>query len=257
VPASGFTPRNSSTSARIFSLSSCSSWAASGYRDKETLNPARWKGHLDKLLAKRSKARKAKNHAALHFDEVPDFMRKLRERDGVAALALEFAILTATRTSETLNATYDEIDLAGRTWTIPPERMKGGLLHRVPLSDRTVAIIEDMKSDKRGDYIFPGAKRGKPLSNMAMLLTLRRMGRGDLTTHGFRSSFRTWAAERGNFKREIAEKALAHLVGDETERAYDRGDLFEKRRRLMNVWATFCSTRGTAKMTGNVVGLRP
>jgi integrase len=236
-------------------IESVLSWAkVHGYRRGG--NPARWRGHIDQLLPKRSKVHKVEHHAALPYDEMPAFMRDLRKRDGVAALALEFAILTATRTSETLNAVYSEIDLKNKLWTIPAERMKGDREHRVPLSDRAVAIIEDMKTDKRGDFIFPGAKRGKPLSNMSMLTVLRRMKRGDLTSHGFRSSFRTWASERTNFQREIAEKALAHLVGDETERAYDRGDLFDKRRRLMNAWAAYCETKPHAKTGDNVTALR-
>jgi integrase len=229
-------------------------WAkVRGYRSGE--NPARWKGHLDHLLPARGKVHKVEHHAALPYDQMPAFMRDLRERYGVAALALEFAILTAARTSETLNAAWDEVDLAKRTWTIPAERMKGDREHRIPLSDRAIAIIEDMKAVKHGAFIFPGAKRGKPMSNMAMLLLLRRMGRDDLTTHGFRSSFRTWTAERTNFQREIAEAALAHVIGDRTEEAYQRGDLFEKRRRLMTAWAAFAETK-PAKAS-NVTALRP
>ena len=131
--------------------------------------------------------------------------------------------------------------------------MKGGREHRVPLCDRAVAIVEEMQTVRRSDYVFPGAKRGKPLSNMAMLIMLRRMGRGDLTTHGFRSTFRTWAAERTNHQREVIEAALAHAIGDKTEAAYQRGDLLDKRRRLMDAWAAYCDSRAT---TGNVVALR-
>ncbi len=230
-------------------------WAkAREYRTGE--NPARWKGHLDKLLPARGKVRKVKHHAALPYDQLPAFMRDLRSRYGVAALALEFAILTASRTSEVLGAQWQEVDIDSLTWTVPADRMKGGKLHRVPLPDRAVAIIEDMATDKRGKFIFPGMKRDKPLSNMALLLLLRRMERGDLTAHGFRSTFRTWAAERTNFAREIAEVALAHDVGDETERAYQRGDLLDKRRRMMTAWAAFCATKPAAK-TGDVVTLRP
>jgi integrase len=219
-------------------------------------NPARWKGHLDYLLPARGKVSKVKHHAALPYAELPAFMRELRERYGVAALALEFCILTATRTSETLNATWDEVDLAKRIWSIPAGRMKGEREHRVPLCDRAVAILEDMKAAKHGAFIFPGAKRGRPLSNMAMLMTLERMERGDLTTHGFRSTFRTWAAERTDFQREVIEAALAHVVGDDTEQAYQRGDLLDKRRRLMIAWGAYCESRPAAKVS-NVTALRP
>ena len=236
-------------------IESILSWAkVHGYRSGE--NPALWKGHLDQLLPARKKVHKVEHHAALPYDEIPAFMSELRGRDGVAALALEFAILTATRTSETLNAIYSEIDLKTKIWSIPAPRMKGDREHRIPLSDRAIAILEDMKVDKKSDYIFPGARRGRPLSNMSMLTVLRRMKRGDLTSHGFRSTFRTWTAERTNFQREICEAALAHVIGDKTEEAYQRGDLLDKRRRLMTAWATFCDT--TAKATGdNVIGLRP
>ena len=195
------------------------------------------------------------HHPALPYDELPEFMRELRQRYGVAALALEFAILTATRTSETLNAEYSEF--SGNVWTIPASRMKGDREHRVPLCDRARAILDEMKSVKHGAFVFPGAKRGKPLSNMSMLTVLRRMERGDLTTHGFRATFKTWTTERTSFQREVIEVALAHAVGDATEAAYQRGDLFEKRRRLMLAWAAYCESKPTAKATGNVTALRP
>lgn len=230
-------------------------WArVRGYRNGE--NPARWKGNLDHLLPKRSKVRKVQHHSSLPYPEIPAFMRDLRGMYGVAALALELAILTATRTSEVLGAQWPEFDLDDRIWTIPAERMKGGKLHRVPLSERAIAIVEDMATDKRGEFVFPGAKRGKPLSDMALLSVLGRMGRDDLTTHGFRSTFRTWTAERTNFQREIAEVALAHDVGDETEQAYQRGDLLDKRRRLMVAWAKYCEARPVAK-AADVIALRP
>ena len=232
-------------------------WAkVRGYRSGD--NPARWKGHLDHLLPARGKVHTVEHHAALPYAELPSFMRDLRGRYGVAALALEFAILTACRTSEVLNATWDEIDLAKRIWTIAAERMKGGRKHRVPLCDRAIAIIEDVRTVKHGAFIFPGAKRGKPLSNMAMLTALERMGRDDLTTHGFRSTFRTWGAERTNFPREVIEAALAHVIGDKTEEAYQRGDLFDKRRRLMTAWAAFAESKPTAKASrDNVTAIRP
>ena len=227
------------------------SWAkVYGYREGE--NPAQWRGHLDHLLPKRSKVAAVEHHAALPYASLPDFVRDLRERDGVAALALEFTILTASRTSETLNAAWSEFDTGNALWVIAAERMKGGREHRVPLCARAVAIIEEMRTVKRGDFVFPGAKRGKPLSNMAMTLALRRMERGDLTVHGFRSTFRTWAAEQTAYQREVVEAALAHVIGDKTEAAYQRGDLLEKRRRLMAAWAAFCD-RATVS---NVVALR-
>ena len=228
------------------------SWAkAHGYRHGE--NPATWRGHLDHLLPARKKVHKVEHHAALPYAKQPAFMRALRKRFGVAALALEFAILTATRTSETLGAAWSEFELAEKLWSIRGERMKGGREHRVPLSDRAVAIVQEMQTVRHGDFVFPGAKRGKPLSNMAMLNTLKRIGRDDLTAHGFRSTFRTWAAERTNYQREVIEAALAHVVGDKTEAAYQRGDLLDKRRRLMDAWAAYCDSRAT---TGKVVAYR-
>jgi integrase len=215
------------------------SWArVHGFRSGE--NPALWRGHLDHLLPRRGLVHRVAHHAALPYEQLPVFMRQLRQRFGVAALALEFAILTATRTSETLNATWSELDFDNRLWSIPPARMKGGRLHRVPLCTRALAIVAEMRTIRNGDYIFPGAQRGRPLSNMALLLALRRMGRGDLTTHGFRSTFRTWAAEQTIHQREVIEAALAHVVGDKTEAAYQRGDLLEKRRALMIAWAEYC-----------------
>jgi integrase len=214
-----------------------------GYRDGE--NPARWRGHLAKLLPARSKVREVEHHAALPYAELPAFLVSLREQEGIAARALEFLILTATRTGEVIGARWNEIDLLGKTWTVPAERMKAHREQRVPLSTRTLAILQDMHGLRSGDdpkaFVFPGAKSGKPLSNMAFLMLLRRMGRGDLTAHGFRSTFRDWAAERTNFPSEVAEMALAHVVGNKVEAAYRRGDLFEKRRRLMGAWADFLS----------------
>jgi integrase len=167
-------------------------------------------------------------------------MAELREREGVAARALEFTIITAARTSEVLGAPWEEMDLEGKVWVVPPSRMKAGREHRVPLSRRAVAVLKTMHSLRQSDFVFPGERRDKPLSNMSMLMMLRRMDRADLTAHGFRSTFRDWAAERTNFPREVAEAALAHVVGDKVEAAYRRGDLFEKRRRLMEMWAAHC-----------------
>jgi len=226
-------------------------WAkVRGYRDGE--NPARWRGHLDKLLPARAKVRKVEHHPALPYAEMGDFLKSLREQEGVAARALKFLILTAGRTGEVISARWGEFDLGSKVWTVPADRMKSGKEHRVPLSAAAVAIIEQMQAIRVGDFIFPGGKLGKPLSNMAIFKLLRRMGRGELTAHGFRSSFRDWAAERTSYPREVAEMALAHTVGDKVEAAYRRGDLFTKRRRLMEEWAKHCGfTRGA----GNVVAL--
>ena len=228
-------------------------WAkARDFRGGE--NPARWRGHLDHLLPARAKIRKVKHHAALSFGEIAQFMAALREREGVAARALEFAILTASRTGEVLGATWDEIDLRTRTWTIPAHRMKGEREHRVPLSDDAIGVLERLQTARSNAFVFPGHRNGKPLSNMSLLMMLRRLGRSDLTTHGFRSSFRTWAAERTGFPREVVEMVLAHVIGNKTEAAYQRGDLFEKRRRLMVEWAKHCASPANA--AGTVMSLK-
>ena len=233
-------------------------WAkVRGYRGGE--NPARWRGHIDKLLPARSKVRRVAHHAALLYAELQGFLVNLREQDSVAARALEFTILTAARTGETIGVRWSEFNIAGKVWTIPAARMKAGKEHRVPLSERVLAILSEMKppgdAEKIGEkFVFPGGKAGKPLSNMAFLMLLRRMKRGDLTTHGFRSSFRDWAAERTNFASEVVEMALAHAVGDKVEAAYRRSDLFEKRRRLMDAWAEFCAKPKAEE--ANVVSLR-
>jgi integrase len=216
-------------------------WATvRGYRQGE--NPARWRSHLDKLLPARSKVRKTRHHSALPYTQLPDFMIKLRAQDGVAARALEFAILTAARTSETIGARRNEIDTKNKLWIVPAERMKAGKEHRVPLSNRALEILDsnDLEGDDKDGFIFPGRSPGEPLSNMAMLKLLQRMGRADLTVHGFRSTFRDWAAEKTSFANEVIEMALAHAIDDKTEAAYRRGDLFEKRRRLLNAWNDYC-----------------
>lgn len=206
-------------------------------------NPARWRGHLDKLLPKLKKKNRVRHHPALPFDDIGEFVAALRALDGVAPRALEFLILTAGRTGEVLGAQRDEFDLAKGVWTVPAGRMKGEREHRVLLSARAVAIVRDLLKNHDGEYVFTGQRKGKPLSNMALLQVLQeRMGREDLTVHGFRSTFRDWAAERTNFAREVCEMALAHIVSDETEAAYRRGDLLEKRRALMDEWAKFCDT---------------
>ncbi len=216
-------------------------WAtASEYRKGE--NPARWRGHLENLLPRPSKVRKVVHHAALPYAEIGDFIATLRKQEGIAALALEFLILTAGRTSEVIGATWKEINLKEEIWTIPADRIKAGRQHRVPLSSRALAILKTMQSMKaeNTDYIFPGLKQSRPLSNTAMLMLLRRMNRDDLTSHGFRSSFRDWCAEQSHYPREVAEAALAHVIGDKTEAAYRRGDLFDKRRQMMDAWARYC-----------------
>jgi integrase len=215
-------------------------WATvRGYRYGE--NPARWKGHLASLLAVPGKIAKVEHHAALPYSEIGDFIGELRKQEGNASLALEYCILTATRTSETLDATWGEIDFLTNTWTIPGDRMKAKREHRVPLADRAIQILQEMQTRQLGDYIFPGQRERRPLSNMSMLMALRRMGRVDLTTHGFRSTFRDWAAETTGHPPEVVEMALAHAVGNKVEAAYRRGDLFEKRVRLMLDWAKQCT----------------
>ena len=233
-------------------------WAkVRGYRTGE--NPARWRGHLDKLLPARGKVRRVEHHAALPYAELPGFLIALREQQGIAARALEFTILTAARTGEVIGARWNEIDLLDKTWTLPAGRMKAGKEHRVPLSARTLTILEEMQAHRHAEdgFVFPGGKHGKPLSNMAFLMLLRRMGRDDLTAHGFRSSFRDWVAERTNFPAEVAEMALAHTVSDKTVAAYNRSDLFERRRRLMQQWATFCTTSPVQERQSNVAPIRP
>jgi integrase len=221
---------------------------ARGMRSGE--NPARWRGHLDALLPKRQKLTRG-HHKALPFAAVPDFMGKLRARQGAAPAALEFAILTAARSGEVLGATWSEIDLDARVWTVPAERMKAGREHRVPLSARAVEILNSMSAVRASDFVFPGMRTNRPLSVMALEMVLRRM-KVDTTVHGFRSTFRDWTGERTAFPREIAEAALAHLVGDEVERAYRRGDALEKRRSLMDAWASFCMS----EVSDKVVALR-
>jgi integrase len=167
-------------------------------------------------------------------------MAALRAEKGLAASALEFLILTGTRTGEVLNATWDEVDFSEAVWTIPGDRMKAGKEHRVPLSPSALVVLKRFDTGETGEFVFPGTKPGKPLSGMSMLPLLKRMGHPDLTVHGFRSTFRDWAAEGTNFAREVVEQALAHSIRDKVEAAYRRGDLFDKRRQLMNAWAAFC-----------------
>lgn len=210
-----------------------------GYRDGE--NPARWKGHLDHLLPARGKFAKPKHHAALPWKGVGAFMVELRKQNGTAARALEFTILTAARTNETIGATWSEIDLMSKTWTIPGARMKAGGEHRVPLSNDAIAVLKEMVKQGREGFVFKSGKAG--LSNMAMLKLVQdadRMNRPGVTVHGMRSAFRDWCAETGK-PSDIAEAALAHTPGGKVIQAYQRGDLLDRRRALMTQWATFCA----------------
>lgn len=207
-----------------------------GHRTGE--NPAVWRGNLSVLLSKPSKLKNVKHHTALPYTDIAALMVELQAAKGTGALALQFTILCATRTSETLNATWAEINLADRLWTIPGERMKAGVEHRIPLCDAAVTLLTGLP--RVGSYVFPGQKRGRPLSNMSMTTVLRRMDRGHLTVHGFRSTFRDWVAEATDFSRRAAETSLAHGLKDKTEAAYQRGDLMEKRRELMHAWSVYC-----------------
>ncbi len=213
------------------------SWAiVQGYR--EGPNPALWRGHLSMLLPQRSKVQKVIHHAALPYSEISEFLDELRGHKGLSAQALELTILTAVRTSEVLSAKWSEIDLDACIWTIPGNRMKSGREHRVPLSTQAVALLNGLP--KMNGWVFP-SRKDKPLSNMAMLVLLKRdMGYSESTVHGFRSTFRDWVAETTYYPRELAESALAHVLTDKTEAAYQRGDLLEKRRELMQSWADYC-----------------
>jgi integrase len=212
---------------------------ARGYRDGE--NPARWRGHIAQILPARTKLSRG-HHKAMAYAELPAFTGQLHAREAMAAMALEFVILTATRTSEVLGATWGEVDLDKAIWTIPAARMKAAKEHRVPLAPRAVEILEAVKPLGK-DWLFPADKAGK-LSSMAMSMLLRRM-KLDCTVHGFRSAFRDWSAECTGYAHEVCEMALAHSIGNKAEAAYRRGDLFEKRRRLMNDWATFSAAGHT------------
>jgi integrase len=228
-----------------------------GWRTGE--NPARWRGHLAKLLPSRAKVAAVEHHAALPWAEVGAFMAELATLGGAAALALRYAILTAARTGEVIGATWGEVDMRAGVWTIPAVRMKAKRERRVPLSAAAVAILAEAAklrmSDDPAAPLFPGAKGARGLSNMALLMALRRMKRADLTTHGFRSSFRDWVGEHTAFPREVAEAALAHVLKDKTEAAYQRGDMFDKRRAMMAAWASFCAAPYVTPDAGKVVQL--
>jgi integrase len=222
---------------------------ALGYRDGP--NPATWRGHLKTLLPARQKLTRG-HHAALPYDDLPAFMADLRARKSTAALALELCILTASRSSEVLNAEWREFDLDKAVWTIPAVRMKAGHAHRIPLTERALDILRSLPRLEGSPHVFPGNARGKPLSGMAMTMQLRRMKREDITIHGFRSTFRDWASEQTSFPHETCEHALAHRISDKAEAAYRRGDQFEKRRKLMDAWAAFCEPASQ----GNVVAIK-
>jgi integrase len=213
-------------------------WATTcGHRTGE--NPARWKGHLENLLPRRSRVVPVKHFAALPYAEIAGLMAELRQREGFAARALEFAILTAARTGEVIGASWDEISLAERLWIVPATRMKGGKEHRVPLSEAAMAVVETMAEYRQGDHLFPGRRLGKPLNAHALWDLLKAVGHAEESVHGFRSSFRDWAAERTTFPAEIPEMALAHNVGSAVQRAYQRSDMFDKRRQLAQAWARY------------------
>jgi len=225
-------------------------WATvRGYRDGD--NPARWRGHLKQLLPVIKKTHRVKHHAALPYVDLNPFITEVKAQVGIAARALEFTILTAARTNEVIAATSDEFDLNKDLWTIPAQRMKAQRAHRVPLSPRALEIIKEMLKIK-GSYVFQGLNEDSHLSNMAMLSLLKRMEK-TFTVHGFRSTFRDWAAECTSYPREVCEIALAHSVGDKVEAAYRRGDLFEKRRKLMADWAKYCNA---PKSSGNVIAIK-
>jgi integrase len=228
-------------------------WATfSKYRQGE--NPARWKGHLAHSLAKPNKVAKVAHHPALPYQEVGTFMADLRQREGLGAQALEFLILTAARSGEIRGATWDEIDLAAKLWIIPADRMKMEREHRVPLSDTAVELLKALPRLEDTNLIFPSSKVNTPMSDMTLTAVLRRMKRNDITVHGFRSTFRDWAAESTNYPSDMAEMALAHSIGDKVEAAYRRGDMLKKRFRMMNDWAKYCGTVRAAD--GKVIPIR-
>jgi len=222
-------------------------WAAAR-GEREGLNPARWRGHLDKLLPKPSKVATTGHHAALPWREIGPFMARLRAAEGMGARCLEFAILTAARSGEARGAAWGEIDIKARTWTVPAARMKAGREHRVPLSDAALALLAGLPRIVGNDLVFP-APRGGVLSDMTLGAVLKRMGL-DVTAHGFRSTFRDWCAESTSYPQHVAEMALAHTIGDKVEAAYRRGDLFDKRQRLMSEWADWCARTATGEVIG-------
>jgi integrase len=217
-------------------------------------NPFRWRGHLDKLLPKRTPLTRG-HHKAMPFADVPAFMGRLRAMQGVAPRALEFAVLTAARSGEVRGARWKEIDFQTRVWTVPPERMKSGREHRVPLSERAMSISNEMHQARMSEFLFPGVRHGEPLSYTTLARVLRRI-KADVTGHGFRSSFRDWAGDRTPFARDVVEAALAHAIENKTEAAYRRSDALEKRRKLMAAWATYCASAPKGETRTNVTPLR-
>jgi integrase len=212
---------------------------AQGHRTGE--NPAAWRGHLAHLLSKRGKLSRG-HHAAMDYRDVPAFVAKLRECDTIAAMALEFCLLTAARSAEVYGARWSEIDMAAEVWILPAERMKGAREHRVPLCVRAVNLLERLRAARTCDYVFSSPRGLKPLSHVAMAKVMHRLQIAGPTVHGFRSAFRDWAGNETHFAREVAEAALAHVIGDAAERAYRRGDALEKRRALMAAWASYCES---------------
>ncbi len=220
---------------------------ARGYRNGD--NPARWKGGLEALLPKPQK--RVQHLAAMDYRDVPAFLVELRKhQEATIAAALEFHILTATRSGEALNARWSEIDFDNKLWTVPAQRMKAGMEHVVPLSQRVVAILQEMAKRRQSEYVFAGYRAGKPLWGSCLLQVLHRLGH-KVTVHGFRSTFRDWCGDCTHYPREIAEAALAHTVGDQTERAYRRLSALEKRRELMDAWANYCEPKAA-----NVIAMR-
>jgi integrase len=211
---------------------------AQGYRSGE--NPAAWRGHLAHLLPKRGKLSRG-HHAAMDYQHIPVFVAQLRQCDTVAAMALEFCVLTAARSGEVYGARWSEIDMGAKVWILPAARMKSGREHRIPLSERALAILDKLSVVKTCDYVFSSPRAGKPLSHVAMAKVMRRLQFEGPTVHGFRSGFRDWCGEATHFPREVAEAALAHVVGDKAEQAYRRGDALEKRRTMMDAWAHWCA----------------
>jgi integrase len=217
--------------------------AAHKYRDP--INPARWRGHLDKLLPKPSRVKKVTHHPAMPYTELPKFMRELSTTSSISSLALQYLILTATRTSEVLQAQWSEIDMDAAVWIVPANRMKSGREHRVPLSGSATALLSTIPRISGNPFVFPGMRDKRPLSNMALLKLMGNKGhgvdgtRGHYVPHGFRSSFRDWSGEVSTFPRDVAEMALAHVIENKVEAAYRRGDLFAKRRNMMDAWADY------------------
>jgi integrase len=238
---------------------------AAQYRKREDGNPARWDGHLQELLGKKSAAARAKrqrsgkdnggHHVALPYAELPAFMVELRKRNGIGARALEFTILTAARTGETVGARWDEIELKEKLWIVPANRIKMGKEHRVPLSDRALELLRALPREDGNPYLFVGARKGTPLSLTALLPVVKDMRPG-LTVHGFRSTFKDWVSDRTHYPREVSEMALAHAIPDKVEAAYRRGELLDKRRKLMEAWAEYTMTKPVAATGETVVPMR-